>query len=90
MSSACLTRALYFSGIACAAHLAMAAPARAIGLTLVGGQMLALLQSASSPNLCISYTYDRNGNVLVKTNSTFGAHASWGSSIYGCFVWAGS
>jgi uncharacterized protein (DUF2252 family) len=47
-------------------------------------------QSASaSQNLCISYTYDRNGNRLTQTSAPVETQQPvWGSSKYACFVWS--
>lgn len=47
---------------------------------------LAAVQSVSAPNACISYSYDRNGNILTKSAGTYG-QATWGSSAYACFSW---
>lgn len=74
----------------CAVQVGLASPAEASRLPLVNSQMLLFLQTVSGPNLCISYSYDRNGNVLVKSNSSYGAQATWGSSVYGCFKWTSS
>lgn len=82
-----LARILCQFGIACAAQLPLAASAEANSIARINSQMLMLIQSVSGPNLCISYTYDGNGNVLLKANSAFGPQASWGTSTYGCFAW---
>jgi hypothetical protein len=65
--------------------------AAASGLMLVGsitGVGLLALQLTASPNQCLSYTYDLNGNVITRTNAIYGATARWGSSPFGCFDWA--
>jgi hypothetical protein len=39
--------------------------------------------------LCIVYTYDANGNRTSQTNSASGAPQTptWGTGVWGCFVW---
>lgn len=73
----------------CGTQLAFTTPAEASGVMLVSSDMLALFQIASSPNFCVAYSYDRNGNLLVKTNGTYG-QAVWGSASFGCFSWTSS
>ena len=79
-----LRGALFF---VCAGQLMLTAPAHASGISLLSGQMLMLLQSAT-PNQCISYSYDHNGNITVRSNLAYGATATWGTSIFGCFSWS--
>lgn len=64
-------------------------PARASGLQLVSGQMAGLVQMMiANPNLCITYSYDANGNRIVQVNAAYGtAGAMWGSAVYACFSW---
>ena len=72
----------------CGTQLAFSTPAKASGVILASTDMLALFQTVSAANLCIAYSYDLNGNLLVKTSSTYGASATWGSSSFGCFSWS--
>lgn len=74
----------------CAAQAVLATPAQASSLSLVSSQMLMFLQIASAPNQCISYSYDRNGNITARNNKAYGAQGTWGSSVYGCFSWTSS
>ena len=50
----------------------------------------AAAQSATaSQNLCINYTYDRNGNRLTQTSAPVQTQQPvWGSIKYACFVWS--
>lgn len=38
---------------------------------------------------CIAYSYDANGNRLSQTNTASGSPESptWGSGVWGCFIW---
>lgn len=54
------------------------------GLSVI--QLLALVQGAS-PNQCVTYAFDLNGNITTRTDAIYGATATWGSSAYGCFNW---
>lgn len=64
---------------------AMAQPAV---VTMVMQPPASIVAMASASSLCISITYDKNGNRVsqtvgnVTTNTTI-----WGSGTYGCFVW---
>jgi len=44
----------------------------------------------AAPNMCLSFTYDKNGNRLTQTTAGVNAQAVWGSSTYPCFVWSAS
>ena len=44
----------------------------------------------AAPNMCLSFTYDKNGNRLTQTTAGLNAQAVWGSSTYPCFVWSAS
>jgi hypothetical protein len=70
-----------------AAPAAASAAARVAAARVVRTDMLALFQAISAPNQCISYQYDKNGNVTVKISGTFGATTTWGSASFGCFTW---
>jgi hypothetical protein len=72
--------------VLCAAAVGVASPAHADGFTLVGSDMLALVQAVASQNSCIAYRYDQNGNLITRNNQTFGG-ATWGSPVFGCFIW---
>lgn len=74
---------------ACLLSAIVAEPAHAAGSgMLVGAEMAALIQIlVQSPNLCIAYTYDANGNRTGQVNSVYGSGATWGSVAYGCFTW---
>ena len=74
--------------ILCGTQLVFSTPANASGVILVSTDMLALFQTVSAANQCISYQYDRNGNLIAKISSTFGAAPTWGSSSFGCFSWS--
>jgi hypothetical protein len=71
-----------------ALQFASAAPAQALGLGMVSGQVAGIIQMLISPNLCITYTYDLNGNRTAQSNVTYGSPgAVWGSAVYACFDW---
>jgi YD repeat-containing protein len=36
--------------------------------------------------MCVSYSYDANGNRTSQTNATSGSPA-WGTGTFGCFNW---
>lgn len=42
----------------------------------------------ATPNMCLGFTYDQNGNRLTQTTAGFNASSVWGSSTYPCFVWS--
>ena len=44
----------------------------------------------AAPNMCLSFTYDKNGNRLTQKTAGLNAQAVWGSSTYPCFVWSAS
>jgi hypothetical protein len=47
-----------------------------------------VLAMASTASLCISITYDKNGNRVLQTVGNVTTSATvWGSATYGCFVW---
>jgi len=79
---------LFVSLIALQALFAL--PAQASSLAVMNSNILALFQAVGAPNQCVSYTYDKNGNILVRANQTYGSQATWGSSTFGCFSWAGA
>ena len=74
-------------GLVAAVQLA-ASPAQATPVLLINVQLVAAIQAVSTPNTCIRYTYDLNGNRTTQVNSAFGAPGvTWGSAVYGCFSW---
>jgi len=75
---------LAFAG---AFQLVAAVPAHASGAFFVNTEMLAMLQVMGSQNICFTYSYDHNGNRLSRNNQTFAATGTWGSSVFGCFIW---
>jgi hypothetical protein len=72
-------------GLVFAVSPAMAQPAV---ITMVMQPPASIVAMASATSLCITITYDKNGNRIsqtvgnVTTNTTI-----WGSGTYGCFVW---
>ena len=68
-------------------QLVAAVPAQASGAFFVNTEMLAMLQVMGSQNVCFTYSYDHNGNRLSKDNQTFATTGTWGSSVFGCFIW---
>ena len=74
--------------VALAAQLALISPAHAASSVLINSQMLALFQAIGTPNICVTYTYDLNGNRKTQNSMLWGAPGTtWGSAIYGCFSW---
>ncbi len=71
----------------CVFQLIPTTPGKAAGLVLMNSEMLALIQIIGSQNLCITYSYDHNGNIVTRNNLAYGAQGTWGSSVYGCFNW---
>jgi hypothetical protein len=74
----------------CLLGLALApTPAKANGVLLLRPQIVlpaAVLLGAGS--LCVTFTYDANGNRTAQTVVAIGAGAvTWGSGAFGCFVW---
>lgn len=37
--------------------------------------------------MCVVYSYDQNGNRTSQINSTAVSAATWGTGVWGCFVW---
>jgi hypothetical protein len=69
-------------------QMALAVPAHASSLMVLGGSMSASLMMFINPNLCITYSYDLNGNRTAQTNATYGTPGTtWGSAVYACFDW---
>lgn len=89
MRSLCALRRSLALG-ACCMQILWAAPASAAGFWLTNTQLLLLMQSVASQNECVSYTFDKNGNVLTKVSQAHGSAAVWGSSVFGCFSWTAS
>jgi len=85
-----LGRPAVLLGTLCAFQMIVASPAQASSLAFVNSNVLALFQAVGAPNQCVSYAYDKNGNITVRTNQTFGTQAVWGSVQFGCFSWTSS
>lgn len=73
-----------------ALQMLFASPAQASSLAFANSHILMMFQAAGAPNQCVSYTYDKNGNITVRTNQTYGSGTTWGSSLFGCFSWTAS
>jgi len=74
--------------LACAAILAPIQSAQAANSVLMNSQMLALFQAISAPNVCVTYSYDLNGNRKTQNTMLWGSPGTtWGSAVYGCFSW---
>jgi hypothetical protein len=44
----------------------------------------------ASQGLCVSYTYDANGNRITQTSGALNAVTpTWGAVTYPCFIWGG-
>jgi len=64
---------------------AMAQPAV---VTMVMQPPASIVAMASASSLCISITYDKNGNRVSQTVGNVTTSTTiWGSGTYGCFVW---
>jgi len=63
-------------------------PAHANTLLVLDSSISASLMMLINPNLCITYSYDLNGNRTARTDATYGSPGTvWGSAIYACFDW---
>jgi hypothetical protein len=82
-----LRRRATLLALAGAFQLVAAVPAHATGVFVVNAEMLAMLQVVGSQNVCLTYSYDHNGNRLSRNSQTFAATGTWGSSVFGCFIW---
>ena len=70
-----------------AAGLTPAAQAQAAPAVMINSQLLAMIM-VSTPNECVRYTYDLNGNRKTQNSVLWGAPGTtWGSAVYGCFSW---
>lgn len=50
---------------------------------------LAMMATANATTQCVTLTYDQNGNRLLQTVTSMATSSvTWGSGVYGCFVWA--
>lgn len=78
-----------FRMVPCIALAMATSPAHANGAILVSDQISSLIHMmVTVPNLCISYSYDANGNRIVQTNAAYGTPgAVWGTAVYACFNW---
>jgi hypothetical protein len=74
----------------CGVQLVFAGSAQAATAAFLNSNVLMLFQAAGAPNQCISFAYDKNGNITVRTNQAFGSQATWGSVKFGCFSWTSS
>ena len=83
-----IRRVAWVSGAALV--LVSSSAGQAQDLTFVANMLPAAvwLTTASTSSLCITITYDKNGNRVSQTvaNMTT-ATTVWGSGTYGCFVW---
>jgi YD repeat-containing protein len=80
---------LLISGLAAFALVAL--PQAAIASTSFTYDAAGRLTSARYGNgVCISYSYDANGNRTAQTNASSGGTPAliWGSGTWGCFSWA--
>lgn len=70
------------------AGLSLPVAANASGLALLGPL---LLQSAgitmSASGVCLTYTFDKNGNRLTQVTVASSSSGSWGTAKFGCFAW---
>ena len=66
-------------------------PARVAEFSLLLGEQLVVVTQLmlAAQNLCIAYSYDRNGNRLNQVSSGL-TQATWGGASYPCFVWTAS
>lgn len=77
-------------GFLCLFQLLASAPAQASSFAAINSNILALFQASGAPNQCVSYTYDKNGNITVRINQTYTSQPSWGVALFGCFSWSSS
>ena len=48
-----------------------------------------VMATADATTQCVTLNYDQNGNRLSQTVSSMAPNpVTWGSGVYGCFVWA--
>lgn len=74
--------------VMCGLQISFAAPAHASPLLVLNSSISASLMMLMNPNLCITYSYDLNGNRTVRTDTTYGSPGTtWGSAVYACFDW---
>ena len=71
-------------------QMLFASPAQASSVAFANGHILMMFQAAGAPNQCVSFNYDKNGNITTRVNQSFGAGATWGASLFGCFSWTAS
>lgn len=73
-------------GLVLAASHAAQANAPVVAIVLQPAPVVAAMSSTNS--LCITITYDKNGNRLSQTVGNVATSTTvWGSGTYGCFVW---
>lgn len=67
--------------------LLFATPANAITPIPLAAGMMMFVQATTYVNQCVTYTYDKNGNLKVRSNNQYGTQTVWGASTFGCFSW---
>lgn len=66
----------------------LASPASANNSVSYTYDIVGRLTTAAYDNgMCISYSYDANGNRTSQTNSTASTDLVWGQSLWGCSKW---
>jgi len=56
---------------------------------LATGSAIAVMALNAAQNLCITFTYDANGNRVTQISASLpNQNAVWGSSRFPCFTWA--
>lgn len=49
----------------------------------------AIFMLIAAGSVCVTYTYDKNGNRTAQVVSTIGSSSTqWGAGTFGCFVWS--
>ena len=78
------------SAVAFFLGLSVPTSAQANGALLFGPQLgQSILLTLGSGSLCVSYTYDQNGNRTLQTAATISSSSTvWGAGTYGCFMWS--
>lgn len=73
----------------CGLQMTFFGPAHATPLVLLDSSLSSsLMVLISTGDLCVTYSYDANGNRIAQSSHVFGTPgAVWGSGVYGCFNW---